>query len=296
MHVGQGFRGTTTRLREDDPRHVELMRQLDDLFAGGAGETVMTPAQLDALSLRTRTPPDPQIEEAGMAAVEAYFAGQPGWETRRVEHENKGWDVEAHGPSGQVFNVEVKATRRPVPLFSISTNELDRGPTLPGSWWLAVVTRATLADQEDLKWYTAEQARAVAIPTDLRMHDGPERGSRVSLSTLPTRMIVATWNMDAKLTREHETFIKSLQADVLLLTEVRAAVQADVLSQGVMTRGQHYAGLRGVEGHAGGPMFTARRCTQRLDIPEFGAALAKHGRRPGEELAGMGSGARLGLA
>jgi hypothetical protein len=72
------------------------------------------------------------------------------------------------------------------------------------------------------------------------------------------RLIIATWNLDAKASEEHEAFLKTLEADVLLLTEVPPTVEADVLSEGVMTRGQHYAGLRGVVGLNRGPAFAVR--------------------------------------
>lgn len=179
VHVGQGFRGTTTRLRENEPRHVEMMRRLDDLFAGGAGETVMTPAQLKVLGrLPTRgsAPPDPEVEEAGMVAVETYFASQGGWRTDRVEHQNLGWDIEARRADRRL-NVEVKATRSAAPNFTISTNELDAGPDKPGEWLLAVLTRATLPNQDRLKWYSAEQARAVATPTDYSCRMDPEEAA-----------------------------------------------------------------------------------------------------------------------
>ena len=66
----------------------------------------------------------------------------------------------------------MKATRSASPNFTISTNELDAGPNKPGEWLLAVLTRATLPDQDQLKWYSAEQARAVAIPTDYQCQMG----------------------------------------------------------------------------------------------------------------------------
>ena len=70
------------------------------------------------------------------------------------------------GPTGEVLNVEVKATRGKDPVVAVSRNELDKGPTKPGLWRLAVVTQATLPEQEAVKWYSAEAARAVAVPTD----------------------------------------------------------------------------------------------------------------------------------
>ncbi len=70
-------------------------------------------------------------------------------------------------------------------------------------------------------------------------------------------MIIATWNLDAIVSEEHEDFLRSLQADVLLLTEAPSTLDADVLSEGVMERGQHFAGLRGAVGHDGSPFFTA---------------------------------------
>jgi hypothetical protein len=168
VRVGPGFRGTTIRLREDEPRHVELMRELDELFAVGAGTEVMTPDELDSLNQRqvqSRTPPDPEVEEAGMQAVIDFFADLDGWSTERVEHQNRGWDIEARC-GNQLLNIEVKATRSDAPNITISTRELDAGPTRPGKWVLAVLTRATLSEQDRLKWYTAQQAKAVAVPTD----------------------------------------------------------------------------------------------------------------------------------
>jgi hypothetical protein len=100
-----------------------------------------------------------------MVAVEAFFATLEGWTTDRVEHQNRGWDIEARLGDRQL-NVEVKATRSADPKFTISTNELDAGPDKPGEWLLAVLTRATLPNQDRLKWFSAEQARAVAAPTD----------------------------------------------------------------------------------------------------------------------------------
>jgi hypothetical protein len=70
-------------------------------------------------------------------------------------------------------------------------------------------------------------------------------------------VIIATWNLDARTSEECENFLRSLRADVLLLTEAPSTVDA-VLSEGVMERGQHYAGLRGAVGHDGSPPFTAR--------------------------------------
>lgn len=59
-------------------------------------------------------------------------------------------------------------------------------------------------------------------------------------------MRIATWNLDAQGSPAHQEFLTSLQADVLLLTEVPADVDAVAFSSGTMARGQHYAALRGV--------------------------------------------------
>ena len=71
-------------------------------------------------------------------------------------------------------------------------------------------------------------------------------------------MIIATWNLAARASDAHEAYLASLQADVLLLTEVLPSVGADAVSRGVMTPGPRFAALRGVAADDSGVDFTAR--------------------------------------
>ena len=172
------YRGTTVILQPDNPEHAERIAMLEEALPLANMPTPTIAREVDGLLRRPRTQPDPAIEEAGMVAVEAYFEDRPGWTTKRVEHENKGWDIGATGPGGVVINVEVKATRGPEPVVSLSRNELDSGPTKPGLWRLAVVTRATLPEQDPVRWYRPEAAKAVAVPTDYAvvLTDSPALG------------------------------------------------------------------------------------------------------------------------
>ena len=160
------YRATTVILRPDNAEHARRLALLERAFPLADVPTRDAVREVDGLLRRPRTPPDPAIEEAGMRAMETYFQDRDGWTTERVEHKNRGWDIEALGPTGEVLNVEVKATRGKDPVVAVSRNELDKGPTKPGLWRLAVVTQATLPEQEAVKWYSAEAARAVAVPTD----------------------------------------------------------------------------------------------------------------------------------
>ncbi len=160
------YRPTTVILRPEDAVHAQQIALLERTFPLADPPAPAVVSDPDGQLRRSRTPPDPAIEEAGMKAVESYFGNRPGWTACRVEHENKGWDIEAFGPDGEVFNVEVKATRGTDPVVSVSRNELDDGPTKPGLWRLAVVTRATTPEQDPIRWYTAQATRAVAVPTD----------------------------------------------------------------------------------------------------------------------------------
>lgn len=75
-------------------------------------------------------------------------------------------------------------------------------------------------------------------------YDDPKRFDEAQPSW-PRR--VGTWNLDAKATPAHVDFLHQLDCDVLLLTEVPPALQLHGyvrhLTRGVMTRGQHWAGI-----------------------------------------------------
>jgi hypothetical protein len=116
------------------------------------------------------------VEKVGMDVVAAYFEDQKaGWTVMRVDQLKCGWDLEATR-GDQRWCVEVKATSGKNPSVFVTANELAKAEDNP-EWVIAVVTSA-MTGPDPVRWWTAADVIAAAVPKVYQAKLEPQQGTR----------------------------------------------------------------------------------------------------------------------